>query len=173
MNNGDLTVSRTPARRFARWPVILIGLLIVQAAGILWMVTIAGSDPSFAVEPHYYEKAVAWDEAARQEGVNRALAWNAEASISRAGAQNRRTLRVVLSDSLGRPLEGASVAAEVFHQARAGERTRVECLSKEPGVYAGEAALARDGVYEVRLTIARGPDVFTHVLTIDAQRATP
>jgi hypothetical protein len=166
--NGRPPHTSAGPQRSRRWPAILIGLLVVQAAGILWMVTIAGSDPSFAIEPHYYEKAVAWDQTARQEDVNRALGWSAEAALSPPTPEGLRRLRVMLSDHLGRPLAGAIVAAEVFHQSRAADRTAITCNAAEPGVYTGGAPLVRAGVYEARLTVSRGPDVFTRVLHIDA-----
>ena len=70
--------STKPGRR---WPWILAGALTVQAAGIITMVTIASSDPSFAVEPDYYQRAVAWDSYAAQREASRALAWRAEVQI--------------------------------------------------------------------------------------------
>jgi nitrogen fixation protein FixH len=137
-----------------RWPLIIIAVLMAQAAGIISMVVVSGRDPSFAVEPDYYQKALAWDDAARRQQAGEALGWSVDLSASGAG------LNLVLKDALGRPLEGAQVEAHVFHHARAGDRQIVALNAAGAGGYSAAHPL-RDGFWEVRLTITRGPEVLT------------
>jgi nitrogen fixation protein FixH len=138
-----------------RWPLIIIGLLVVQAAGIITMVVISGRDPSFAVEPDYYQKALAWDDAARQRQAGADLGWTVDLH---AGAEG---LSVELHDALGRPLDGAQVEAEVFHHARAADRHTIALAAAGDGLYRGTTRLARRGHWEVRLLITRGPELLT------------
>jgi nitrogen fixation protein FixH len=149
-----MTSAETPAAtgiRTRRWALIVVGVLTAQSLLIVTLVTIATRDPSFAVEPAYYEKAVRWDDEARERAHTRELGWTADAAfVPGAGA----TLLVVLRDRTGTPLEDATAQAEYFHQARAGERLRATLKSVGDGRYESPAGILRAGVYEVRLTIS-------------------
>ena len=56
--------SSSPSRRRAawRWPAILLALLGGHAAICVAMIVVATNDPSFAVEPEYYTRALDWDD---------------------------------------------------------------------------------------------------------------
>jgi nitrogen fixation protein FixH len=148
---------RSPRARL--WPAVLALGLVAQAAGVLTMVAIAARDPSFAIEPRYYERAIAWDAESRRDAEGRALGWAVRVEASpRGGDTGRVELRAHLADAEGRPLEGARVRAEAFHQARAAERASLSLEARGDGVYAAALSGARTGLYEVRLTIQRGPE---------------
>ena len=152
-----------------RWPVVLASLLAGQAAAIIAVVVVSGRDPSFAVEPDYYEKALAWDEAARSRTASEALGWTA--TVETEAVPSGRLLRVTLVDRLGRGLEGATVGAEVFHHARSGDRRRVELVAAGGGIYEGDTAMDRPGLWEVRVSVQRGPEAFTTSTRIELEGA--
>ena len=43
------------------WPWAIGAVLLITVAANLALFHVAGSDPSFVIEPDYYAKAVAWD----------------------------------------------------------------------------------------------------------------
>ena len=43
------------------WPVVIVSLLVGGAAANIGFMIVANRDPTFAVEPDYYRKAVDWD----------------------------------------------------------------------------------------------------------------
>jgi len=55
------------------WPVGLAALLVVSAGANIALIVITSRDASFAVEPNYYAKALAWDETMAQQARNEAL----------------------------------------------------------------------------------------------------
>lgn len=140
-----------------RWPVILGSLLLLQAGGVIGMVVVSGRDPSFAIEPDYYEKALAWDQTSRQREHSASLGWSID--LAPPGASG--TLVLTLRDRLGRPLEGAAVTLETYHHARASDRATTKLPPAGDGRYAAPVPLQRAGLWEARITIVRGPDTFT------------
>jgi nitrogen fixation protein FixH len=145
------------------WPLAIIGLLVLSAAGNVLLVVTAVGDPSFAVERDYYRKALAWDRTAGQRDRSDALGWSARAQLSAASADQAQ-LDVWLEDDHGRPLAGARVAVEAFHNARARDVHVATLSPREAGRYVALVPSARRGLWEVRLTAERGGDTFTTVL---------
>jgi nitrogen fixation protein FixH len=148
------------------WPVGLAALLVVSAGANIALVVITSRDASFAVEPDYYAKALAWDETMAQQARNEALGWSLGLSVEPTGERGRMTVAVGLSDGAGAPLPGARIAIEALHNARA---SRVLAAVLEPrGLgYTTVMPLARPGLWEFRLRVTRGPDVFTATLMRD------
>lgn len=155
-----------PARA---WPLAVVGVLAITVAGNAWLLWEA-RDPNLAgIEPDYYRKAVAWDSLAARQGRSDALGWRADAAIG-ASAGGLARVRATLADSLGAPVAGAEVRLEGVHNLAAATRVRASLEETSPGVYEGEAALARPGLWELRITARRGPDVFQASLRRDAPR---
>jgi nitrogen fixation protein FixH len=147
--------SSTRSQRW-RWPVLLAFVLLGQAGGVIAMVVISGRDASFAIEPDYYERALAWDETSRLKAASDALGWTAE-PILRSTARDQ-TLEISLRDSLHRPLDGAAVQVELYHHARAADRETVQLSPRGDGVYGASVAMPRAGLWELRIRADRGPD---------------
>ena len=61
------------------WPWFVVALLVATAGGQGIMLYAATHDPTFAIEPDYYQKAVAFDTTIQQERGNLALGWTATA----------------------------------------------------------------------------------------------
>jgi nitrogen fixation protein FixH len=153
-------------RRGWYWPVGLAALLVGSAGANIALVVITARDASFAVEPDYYAKAVAWDETMAQQARNHALGWSLGLGIEPTGERGRMTVAARLADRAGTPLEGALVVIEALHNARANRVLSATLEPRGPG-YAAVMPLARPGLWEFRVRVARGMDVFTATLMRD------
>ena len=153
-------------RRGWYWPVGLAALLVGSAGANIALVVITSRDASFAVEPDYYAKALAWDETMAQEARNEALGWSLALGVEPTGERGRMTVAARLTDRAGVPLEGARVAIEALHNARANRVLTATLEPRRPG-YVTVMPLARPGLWEFRVRVTRGPDVFTATLMRD------
>ena len=149
------------------WPAAIVSLLVSGAAANIGFMIVANRDQSFAVEPDYYRKAVDWDRRMAQEARNAELGWGATASLEpRRGDHARLVARI--TDREGRPLTGATVTVEAFASARANRMATVTLTPETtPGAYAATLDGARPGLWELRLRVVRGEQVFTRTLDQD------
>lgn len=149
------------------WPLILVGILLLAAIANGILVYRATHDPSFAVEPDYYRKALAWDERRAEARRGDALGWALEAELA-AGEPTPAVseLRVRLRDRTGRPLPDAAIEVAALHKARAARilRARLEADPAEPGLYRASLPARRRGLWELELRVARGGDRLTRIL---------
>lgn len=145
-----------------RWPVILISLLASQVVLMVALLYLANSNPSFAVEQDYYQKAMAWDEHAAQVATNQRLGWRAVIDVSdKADFRGNRELTCTLADAQGFGIADAKVELVGFPHARASERINGELHFAGDGQYRGAVRMRRGGKWEFRLRVERGTDVFT------------
>lgn len=152
-------VERRARRKVVGGVLSLLGGCVALQLSFLF---IASSDPSAVAEPNYYAQAVGWEDHQRQEALNQALGWESELSLGSL-LQGRRTLTLQLRDRAGAPLSSAQgVSARVFHKARAGQSYRGQLRpGAAPGTYEAELPLTRPGVWEVRLEVRRGGELYT------------
>ena len=149
-----------------RWPVLIIGALVIHVVVSLVTVVIATSNPSYAVEEDYYQKALAWDARRAQDRHNLELGWRLDFEVApplTAGSDPQLVVR--LTDRSGQPLDGARVAVATFHNARADQIVRAELAATGGGAYACPLAMRRAGLWELRFTVDRGGEHFTHTVT--------
>lgn len=155
----------TRAGSGAHWPFILVGIIAVAALANGVLVYKAHSDPSFAVEPDYYQKALAWDQTMAQQRQNRRLGWELGCDLqSGDGAEAGVTLRATLRDRAGAPLSGATVRLTALHLARASRRLQTTLSPGAAGEYRGVLPLGRDGRWELRFEVQQGRERFTRTL---------
>jgi len=146
--------------------VLLAGLLGTQLT-VLHSVL---DDPSFALEPDYYRKAVAWDAQRELERQSQALGWHAAISAqptpqAQPGSQPRGLeLQLSLRDARGEPLRGAAVRVAAFANARAARVLEAALLETAPGTYTAELPSRVLGLWEFRMQATRGADRFGEVL---------
>lgn len=152
--------------RWALFPVVLLGILVTIQA-ILF--SLSRTDPSFAVEPEYYQKAVAWDAEMAQRSLNAALGWRSSARIVAQG--KTANLYLTIEEPNGSPLTGAAIQATVFPNARAVQRKNVQPRETEPGVYTAALPFVHQGEWEVRLTATRASQTYTQTLRISPIRS--
>ena len=151
-------------KRGAIWPYLIAGALALHVVISLIVVFVATSDPSYAVEEDYYQKALAWDDKRAQDRTNDALGWHIDFTVTppvRPGDQP--TLEVAVHDSTGLPLSGAVVSVETFHISRSDDILRASLQSTdEAGVYRTALPMRPNGRWELRFTVDRNGQRFTY-----------
>jgi len=150
------------AKRSLRWPIAIVGIIALHATAMVAVIAIATRNPSFSVEPDHYQKALGWDRLAARKQASDLLGWKAEVTTEAQldGARARR-LDCRIVDRDGKPVTGATVTILAFPHARGEERVSMELRDAEAGVYTVRAPMARPGLWELRLSALRGPDLFT------------
>jgi nitrogen fixation protein FixH len=154
------------------WPFLLVGLLAAGVGANIYLLARAVGDPSFAVEPDYYAKGVAWDAHQAQARENAALGWSVAVEVAPADLATGRA-RVVarLTDRDGRCVPGAAVGLEAFHNARAADVLKATLAETAEHDYAADVPIVRPGLWEFRVAATRGPETFTAVIDQDAPGA--
>lgn len=155
------------------FPGIVFGLLGLNAAVVGITLYLAHSDRSFAVEPDYYQKAMAWDSAAAQRERSAALGWTASLTVGDPTSAGR-VITLTLTDRSGAPIQEADASIIAFHNARAADHFTANLRPTEtPGRYAAALPLERPGLWEFRISAARGQDSFATVIRRDLAGAAP
>jgi nitrogen fixation protein FixH len=143
------------------WPGILIVLIASIVVMNVVMLIVASSDPSFAVDPAYYENQ--W-RGGSPDG-DRRLGWSAAVTLESAG--DRALLRARVLDDDGQRIKGAVVTASVFHKAQASDAIEADLAPLADGGYVAPLKLDRPGTWACRLTVRRGGDTFVTVEEIE------
>lgn len=145
----------------ALWPVVIAGALGLHVVGSLVMVYFATSNESYAVEPDYYRKALAWDEKRAQDRHNTELGWRLDFTVEPVPAGQDPIMRAELSTLDGEPITDASISVEAFANAR---RDWILTATVNPAASGYETTLPmrRDGLWEFRFTVTRGGELFTY-----------
>ncbi len=145
------------------WPVIIAGALALHVVASLVVVFIATSDPSYAVEEDYYQKALHWNDKRAQDRTNDSLGWSIDFSVEPpASPGDQPTLEVRIQDDHASPLMGAMVLVEAFHNARSGDILRTQLTPAGDGIYRAPFPADRNGRWELRFTIEHEGERFTH-----------
>jgi nitrogen fixation protein FixH len=148
------------------WPFALAGLLVAGIAPAFVLIVLATNDPSFAVEERYYEKALAWDETMAQRRRNAELGWQVEVQTAPvAGVPGLVDMTARVLDRDGNALEGCRVSVETFHNARSAYRLERQLEPVADGLaQVTRLPMRRPGIWELRLRVERGDELFTAVL---------
>lgn len=141
----------------AYWPLIIVGLLLISVGSNVYLIYRAVNDPSFAVEPDYYQKAVDFDAIQEAQRTSDRLGWKPDVSLD-ADSQ----LRVELRDAKEMPVEGVKLHLEAFPITRSQQFLKTELEEVSPGVYLWKKRLSYHGQWEFRLTGDRGDQHFIH-----------
>ncbi|MFI4915359.1 MAG: FixH family protein [Phycisphaerales bacterium JB060] len=167
----DPTPATNPPRtdRAWVWPLAVVCILTVSMVVCGITVVAAVSDPSYAVEDDYYQKAVDWDHAREIEIASERLGWNADAVLTTGDG----ILAVTLEDAEGQPITGASVRAVVFHHARRGDARELVLQSQDNGRYTAVLHRPREGQWQVRLRVSRERHQFVLTRDIFSREGTP
>jgi nitrogen fixation protein FixH len=148
-----------------RWQWLLVvglfGAVVIGANLIL--IYMAISDPSFAVEEDYYQKALAWDDKREQDRVNTDLGWTLEFEFAPTRSPDG-TLQLTarLADGAGLPILDAQICLETFHNARAARTLRATMTPGGDGTYATRLLVRRPGLWEFRFDVLHEGQRFTH-----------
>ena len=136
------------ARLWAAAPAALLITLIGTQLAVLQAVL---HDPSFAIEPDYYQKAVDWDARTEEQRQGVAEGWTTDLALSQRG--RLAELRVALTEATGAAITGARLSVTAFHNARASETQSVALEESTPGSYRGALAVTRPGLWELRVLV--------------------
>ncbi len=142
------------------WPWAVGLVLGVTMAGNIWVMRLAGADDSFAIEPDYYQKAVAWDEHARDREAQARLGWTLKAEVGPADARGARLMTATFRARDGASIDGATLSGECFHNAVASCRVPVTLLpTGRAGEYSAVVPMARSGEWtlDLKATAPGGP----------------
>lgn len=162
----------------AGWPIGLALILATTVIGNLSVIYFTGDDPSFAVEPDYYRKAVVWDSTQLLNADSKALGWHATVQLEAwdgATTDGETALRLTLRDADGHDVPDAEISGELLHIARASVVDTLHFAPSDSGTYLARARMARAGLWELRLAAERhepGQPVqyFLHTLRLETVR---
>lgn len=155
-------------RRGLLWPLAMAALLLAVVITNIAVAIVAADDPSFAIEPDYYRRAVAWDSAMNQARRNVALAWRVNPALGAYHADSGATLRVSVTDSAGIPIRDASISVTALHVARAADAYTTMMAADGAHGYVVTLPVHRAGQWELRLDVTRGADRFTSSVRVEA-----
>jgi nitrogen fixation protein FixH len=158
-------------KRGAWWPIGITAVLATTVAANIWVMMIANDDPSFAIEPDYYRKAVAWDSTLAQARESARLGWRLTPSLAPIPAAGGSRLSARLTDSTGTPIQGATIRVSARHVARASDVHDVALVASGSGEYAGSLDARRPGQWELRFDVRAGAAHYTEVARVDAYLA--
>jgi nitrogen fixation protein FixH len=167
MNDQNEVTSR--AGRFWAWlPAMLLSSMLL---GLGVLAYIAVDDPSFALEPNYYDKAVRWDrtQAAARESERLGMQLLLTGPLSQK-SDGSIELELRVSDRAGTPLSAASVTLEAFPNAFASRIEHVSLREVSPGMYRGRLSGGTRGLWELRFDVKRGSQAFRQVLRRNVAR---
>ena len=157
-------------KRGAWWPIGVAAILAATVGANIWLAVVAESDPSFSVEPNYYEKAITWDSAMAQARENQRLGWRLEPRLGEISAARDTRLDVRLVDSTGAPIRDATVRVAAFFNARASHVLNAT-LQRDSMDYTARLPMTHAGAWEFRFDVHRGHEHFTNTSRIDAVAA--
>ena len=142
------------------WPAVIAGALGLHVIGSLVMVYFATSNESYAVEPDYYRKALAWNDKRAQDRRNTELGWQLEFTVEPVAAGADPVLRAALTDAAGAPVTGARVAVEAFSNVRRDD-VLTSTLAPSDSGYESALPMRGNGLWEFRFTVTRDDEFFT------------
>lgn len=150
------------------WPIGVVVILASTVLANIGVIVFTGNDPSFAIEPDYYQKAVDWDSTEALGTRSDALSWRAEASVATDSVGSTR-LTIVLRDAAGAVVRDAQVSGALLHIARANDVQQVHFEATDSGTYQASVRMPRAGLWELRLAADRSAEQFRQTLRIDTE----
>lgn len=156
-------------KRGMLWPIGIAGILTLTVGANIALYAVAGDDPSFAIEPDYYAKAVAWDSTMAQARMNATLGWRLTPSLA-PFAKSGAHLAVALADSAGARIQGATVVVSAAYVGRASV-VLTDTLAADANGYSTVLPVAHSGQWELQFHVTRGSDRFTATARVEALRA--
>lgn len=151
------------------WPIGITVLLLATVASNIGVMMLVHDDPSFAIEPDYYRKAVAWDSTQAVARASDALGWSVQSAVI-PSVNGVQVLRLRISDAQGLGVDSAEVHGELRYVARANEVQTVRFVATESadrGTYESPVIMTDTGLWELRLVADRGEAHFREIVRLD------
>ena len=158
-------------KRSTLWPIGIATILLTTVAVNFALMYVAGDDPSFAIEPNYYAKAVAWDSTMAQSARNEHLGWRVVPALAPFSTNGGAVLSVSVFDSTGAPIDDATVKVAALYNGRANVVLE-STLRHADSAYRGSLPVTHRGQWELRFDVTRGSDRFTSTARIEAAEST-
>jgi len=156
------------------WPIGITAVLAITVIGNLVMMRIANDDPSMAIEPDYYKKAVAFDSTLADARRSNALGWTAASTIEPIVEGQRTRVRVRLTDARGAVISDATVHVVALFNARANDLQSAPLVFNQDSSYSAPLSISFPGQWEVRVDAVRGSDHFVTTSRVEvAKRIAP
>ncbi len=152
----------------ALWPVAIVGVLALTVGANIWVMVVARDPHAAAIEPDYYNKAVAWDSTLAEQHRSEQLGWLVDVVLLDASPSGA-VVRVQLRDRTGRALSGARVRVEAIHNLQADARIEAALGELGEGEYSAHMPLPRPGQWELRLDVTQGKDRWVSSVRREAQ----
>ena len=156
-------------KRGTWWPIAVTTVLATTVAANIWVMRVASDDPSFAIEPDYYRKAIEWDSTLAQARQDSILGWRLTPELRVIAATGKTRLSATLTDSTGAPISGAVVRVSALPVARANEVHELTLASAGAGEYSAQLDSRREGQWELRFDVQAGSTRFTEVARVEAR----
>lgn len=166
--NGVLRVDQARPSGGHLWPMLIVGLLCLNATIVGATVYFATSDESVATEPDYYAKALRYEDTIRQRGINEQLGWRISPTLRAAADGRSMELAAELIGRDGRPIADARIEAVAFAsvRSRARQSLALKSLPTHAGEYAAPIRIDRSGQWCFRFTATRDGQTFTSETTL-------
>ncbi len=159
-------------KRGIGWPIGVVAILAATVGLNFWVFRVANDDPSFAIEPDYYQKAVHWDSTMAQQRENLVLGWHLAPTLGTFTARDGARLQVTLTDASGASIADATVRVAAFYNARANDIIDTTLRADSSG-YVATLPVHHGGVWELRFDVIRGATRFTSTSRVEAVPAGP
>jgi nitrogen fixation protein FixH len=166
-----MTQQHTVASSGTFWAWVPATLLGAMLLGLGTMAYIAIDDPSFALEPNYYDKAVHWDRSQAEARSSQALGLRLSLlQPPQVSAQGEVELVLGVRDRQDLPVQGAAVELEAFPNAFAARLQQISLQEASPGVYRARLSQGVGGLWELRFKVTQGASRFRQVLRVDVSK---
>lgn len=149
-------------------PALLLGSMLT---GLGVMAYVAIDDPSFALEPSYYDKAIHWDAQQAEAEASRELGLRLVMSPLVLTSSGAVDVELRVSDRHGAPFTSAELRLEAFANARASRVEKLLLSETAPGVYRAQIGAGLRGLWELRVNVTRGTARYREVLRREIKKA--
>ncbi|MBM3909103.1 MAG: FixH family protein [Gemmatimonadetes bacterium] len=145
-------------KRGLQWPIGVAAVLVLAILGNIYVAVRANSDPTVAIEPDYYQKAVRFDADQALRRRSERLGWRVTLTATRTSATDAEVV-AVLVDSTGASVRGAVVRVAARAVVRSNDvfsATAIEAGDR----YLAAVPVNRGGLWDFDVEAVRGGERF-------------
>ncbi|EGF90036.1 fixH family protein [Asticcacaulis biprosthecium C19] len=162
-SNPDQTQAQIDRRRGRFVPWIIVAFYVAFMSGFMAFVVIAFHNPPNEYTAEAYAKGLAYNETLAKADAQAKLGWRTQAVYSKGH------LDVALSDSEGRPLDGARVRAWFVHPSVKAHDRAFDLRPDGAGRYSVAADLPVEAVWKVHVTAEQGGRQFQSMIIVEGR----
>lgn len=179
-NNQEQPMDAESMRRSNRraawfWGGLVVCFLTAQVAVGVVAIVLATGDPSVAIEPDYYEKALNWDKHVAEKEASDRLGWSCAIEVvPTQEASPTHQLLIHMNDRSGQSVEDLKGKVKLYHHARAAEIQSLAIKPLSPGLYVVAAQMERTGLWQIELDLEGNAGerfLFEHTLDLQHEKS--